>query len=164
MILSRIGHFLGQVLGNYGSVYPDTIPENATFPCIVYALTGSKHEHYLNGSPVPISTAEIKVEIAGFDSATLDQLAKAVKLVLNGFRGFIGNTLSGTTLDELSTMTLDQFDALTLDQIAGIRYQGGDTYAIITLGDESQTSFPYGDGDDSYLYVRSQEYSIRHSI
>jgi hypothetical protein len=99
-------------------VYPDNLPEDATFPCLIYSEMSDESDHTLDQTPVGTATAEIKLEIVSPDASQANKVATQYKAALDGYRGTNGQTFSRWSMQHESTESINYPD-------------GGDTWMSV---------------------------------
>ena len=75
-------------------VYPDTAPQTATLPFLVYARVSTVREHKhgtTGGTETGLTQARIQIDCYAATYSALASLCDQVRLALSGYRGTIGS-------------------------------------------------------------------------
>ena len=92
------------------SVYPHVGSESATYPFIVYSITGSKTENYLNKTPSDLTLTEVNIDLSVFTDSVSEraQIITRIKNLLHGFTGDLGTenlNIRNSILQSVSTFS-----------------------------------------------------------
>lgn len=81
-------------------IHPIHLPQNPTLPAIAFTQIGSDHDHHLGGAAGSTSVA-LRLAVFSEDLQEAIDIAEALRLVLQGYRGAMGNmTVTFCTLEE----------------------------------------------------------------
>ena len=80
-------------------VYPEPVPQNATYPLICYMRIASTHEHVMGGAAGYLE-ARYQIKCWASSRSAVKTLADAVRLALDGYSGAMGDaTVRGIFFD-----------------------------------------------------------------
>lgn len=77
---ASLSSLLGPLVG--GRCYPDTIPDNPTFPLIVYQQVGGQAIDYVEGKVADQDNARVQVHVWSNSRLEASQLAHAARVAL----------------------------------------------------------------------------------
>ena len=102
-------------------IYPQELPQDATFPAIVYERTSNEHLRS-NDGPTGLVTASYDVTTWGDRFPDARKLSDAVRLALDGYSGTVDSVKIGFIIIENE---VDLFDEPLLDERrrCGVRQQ-----------------------------------------
>jgi len=94
-----------------GRVYPIYAPQNATYPCITYSRISTNKEHTVTGS-IGFAETTFQLNIIAEDYTTSRELADAVRLLLDGYKGSDAYTdkIGGIFIDNDTDIYYDDLD------------------------------------------------------
>lgn len=74
-------------------VYPDTAPQTAALPFLVYARVSTTREHKFaaTGTETRLAQARVQIDCYAATYSAVSALAEQVRLALDGWRGTIGS-------------------------------------------------------------------------
>jgi hypothetical protein len=93
MIVDSLFSFLAADAGIYDrcqSIFPQTIPQNASLPAITYTLNSEERDQLMAGVGL-LKTALIDIEAWHTDHRGAHELADAIETLLAGYRGEFGS-------------------------------------------------------------------------
>lgn len=94
--------------------YPSTLPQDPTYPLILYMRVYGAGENALEG-PVGMANPHFQIEAWAKTYAAAKALAKAVRNALNGFRGTSGTVPDRIVSDSIGTGCLRAGGSLSPD-------------------------------------------------
>lgn len=71
-------------------IYPDVLPQNATFPAVVYVEFATDHEHQLSGA-AGLYHQRMFLDCYASTRTAANSLAEAIRAVLHGYWGAAGS-------------------------------------------------------------------------
>lgn len=77
--------------------YPSTLPQNPTYPLILYAKVTGERINDLSG-PSGMAHPRFQIEAWAETYAAAKTLANAIRVCLNGYRGIVGTVWIGSCL------------------------------------------------------------------
>lgn len=78
-------------------VFPDSLPEGAAYPAVVYRRIDSPRDHSHSGES-PLAEARFQFDVWGVSRKSVEEAATQVRLALDRFVGLIGGTVRGRIL------------------------------------------------------------------
>jgi hypothetical protein len=90
-------------------VYPNRLPQGATYPCVMYFRVSTVRDYHQGGSD-RVPTARIQINSYAPKYADAKALAKAVFDVLDGFSGTLGDLEGANVLGIFSDDEMDDYD------------------------------------------------------
>lgn len=67
-------------------IYPNIIPQNSTYPCIIYGRVAAEHFHCMEGSSGLVAET-YQIDIFATSKSSAEAIAEQVRLALQGYRG-----------------------------------------------------------------------------
>ena len=99
-IRARLNTFAGVSALVSGRIYPIHLPQNPTYPCVVYTRIANEHFNNLDGS-AGLSSPFIQVDAWADDPMEARDIGEQIRLALQGYSGSLasGVTIHGISLD-----------------------------------------------------------------
>jgi hypothetical protein len=85
-------------------VYPTVLPQSAEVPAIVYTRVSADHTHTLGGAS-SLASGRVQVNCWADSYAEAAELARAVRLAVQGYRGEVAVGAESITIDGLFALS-----------------------------------------------------------